>query len=262
MKPSEPHGSAIVVRELSKTFEQVGTGDSVIAIDRLSFDIADGEIVCIVGPNGCGKSTLFNILAGLERPTGGSVRVSGRDPDLDFEWFRGRLGIIFQEDRLLPWRTALENVSLGMEILGWDPERRHETAIEWLGRLGLERFPGAYPNELSGGMRQRVALARAFAINPEVLLADEAFSSLDEATAIRLRHDFMKTVRAEKATALLITHRLEEAIEIGSRVLVLGKPGRLVREIRPGSSSGDDVDELRREMRALLEEDPGQNKEK
>ncbi len=224
------------------------------AIAGLSFRIGAGERVCLVGPTGCGKSTLLRLLAGLERPTAGTVRVESRDPAADFEWFRGRLAMVFQEDRLLPWRTALDNAALGLEMLRVRRGQRLERARRWLVRLGLEDSLHAYPGQLSGGMRQRVALARAFAIEPRLVLADEAFGQLDEATAARLRCDFFETARRQGTTVLLVTHRLEEAIGSAERVLVLGRPGRLLADLDVAA----EIEEqgkggLRRRLRSLLD---------
>jgi len=151
------------VRGLRKVFRQKGSGIAVVAIERLDFTVRRGEIVAIVGKTGCGKSTFFNILMGLEQPSEGSIEIDGRTPYGDFDAFRGRIGIIFQQDRLLPWRSLLDNVTLGLEIMGLDPAERRARAERWLHRLGLDGFLRAFPNELSGGMRQRAALARAFA---------------------------------------------------------------------------------------------------
>lgn len=224
------------------------------AIAGLSFRIGSGERVCLVGPTGCGKSTLLRLLAGLERPSAGTVRVEGRDPADDFDWFRGRLAMVFQEDRLLPWRTALDNAALGLEILRLEREQRLERARQWLVRLGLEDSLEAYPGQLSGGMRQRVALARAFALEPRLVLADEAFGQLDEATAARLRGDFFETARRQGTTVLLVTHRLEEAVGSAERVLVLGRPGRLLADLNVAEEAARyGEDGLHRRLRLLLD---------
>jgi NitT/TauT family transport system ATP-binding protein len=243
---------AIEVRGLRKVFQQSGTGELVVAIEALDFDVAEGERVAIVGQTGCGKSTFLNLLIGLDRPTAGRIVVGGRTPYEDFDHFRGALAAVFQQDRLLPWRTALDNVRLPLELLGRDATEQVTRARAWLARLGLERFAGAYPHELSGGMRQRVALARAFVIEPSLLLADEAFGHLDEVTAAALRQTFVELARTEGNTAILVTHQLEEAIEIGGRILVFGRPGRLLADIdlrgcAPGSLVG-----LRADIQRML----------
>jgi NitT/TauT family transport system ATP-binding protein len=252
--PPAGAGSAdINVRRLRKIFRQKGSGVAVVAIDRLDFTVPRGEIVAIVGKTGCGKSTFFNILIGLEHPTEGSIEVDGRTPYGDFDAFRGRIGIIFQHDRLLPWRTLLDNVTLGLEIMGIDPEERRARAERWLHRLGLESFLRAFPSELSGGMRQRAALARAFAVNPEILLADEAFGHLDEVTARQIRGQFFEMVRAERKTAILITHQLEEAIEATDRMLVFGRPATLLADVPLGGCRLEDAGGLRARIQSVLE---------
>jgi NitT/TauT family transport system ATP-binding protein len=228
----------IQVRGLRKVYRQKGSGASVVAIERLDLEIARGEVVAIVGQTGCGKSTFLNILIGLERPTAGELWIDGRLPYEDFFAFRGRIAAVFQQDRLLPWRTALENVALGLEILGVPPVRRWALAEEWLERVGLGPFRDAFPNELSGGMRQRVALARAFAVDPDLIVADEAFGHLDEVTAHQIRQEFLRLVREHGKTAVLVTHQIEEALQVGERVVVFGKPATVLADLRTSEVGG------------------------
>jgi NitT/TauT family transport system ATP-binding protein len=218
--------------EVSKVFRRRDGRGDFTAVDRLSFDIAKGEIVAVLGKTGCGKSTMFNIVAGLIEPTSGEARVIGHDPFCEFEYFRGKIGIVFQNDRLMPWRSALDNVRLGLQILDSEPKQAEETARRWLARLSLSRHENDYPHALSGGMRQRVSIARAFAVDPEILLCDEPFSSLDEMTARDLRAEFVRLVRQSNKTAVFITHQINEAMEIGDRVLVFHRPARIAYETR------------------------------
>ena len=244
---------AIVVRDLHKVFYQRGTGTRVVAIERLDLTIARGEVVSIVGRTGCGKSTFLNMLLGLEAPSGGSITVDGKTPYGDFHAFKGRVGAVFQQDRLLPWRSALDNVKVGLEVLRVPAARRTAIATEWLDRLGLGGFYHAYPHELSGGMRQRVALARAFAMNVQILLADEAFGHLDEVTAAALRTAFIELARTQGNTAILVTHQLEEAIDMGGRILVFGRPGRLLADIDLRTWPAGQVGSLRGDIQHLLQ---------
>lgn len=245
----------IQVTGLRKVFRQKGSGSAVVAIERLDFAIARGEIVAVVGKTGCGKSTFFNILTGLEEPTEGRIEIGGRTPyGVDFDAFRGRIGIIFQQDRLLPWRTLLDNVTLGLEIMDIAPAQRRERALAWLDRLGLGNFLGAFPNELSGGMRQRAALSRAFALNPEILLADEAFGHLDEVTAMQIRTQFFDMVRAEGKTAIFVTHQLEEAIDTADRLLVFGRPATLLADLRLKSWPREALPGLRVRIQAMIQQ--------
>jgi NitT/TauT family transport system ATP-binding protein len=242
----------IEVDGLRKVFYQTGTGAAVVAIDRLDFRIRRGDMVAIVGQTGCGKSTFLNMLIGLDRPTEGRIVIGGRTPYDDFDHFRGVLAAVFQQDRLLPWRSALDNVRLPLELLGRDPHEQVDRARAWLHRLGLAAFERAYPHELSGGMRQRVALARAFVIEPALLLADEAFGHLDEVTSATLRKTFVELARTEGNTAVVVTHQLEEAIEMGGRILVFAKPARLLADISLATWPADRVTHLRADIQRML----------
>ena len=246
--------SDIQVRGLRKVFRQKGTGVAVVAIDRLDLTVRRGEIVAIVGKTGCGKSTFLNILIGLEAPTEGSIEIGGKTPYHDFAHFRGKISAVFQQDRLLPWRTVRDNVTLGLEILGVEAAEREAIAERWLKRLGLEGFLGAYPGELSGGMRQRVALARAFAVNPELLVADEAFGHLDEVTAVQIRQEFLDLARAEGKTGILVTHQIEEALAVSERVLVFGRPSAVLAEVRPAGLPAEDRQRLRESIQQMINE--------
>jgi ABC-type nitrate/sulfonate/bicarbonate transport system ATPase subunit len=245
---------AIEVTQLRKVFHQTGTGEPVVAIDRLDFVVPPGDMVAIVGQTGCGKSTFLNVLIGLDRPTQGRVAVGGRAPYEAFDHFRGVLAAVFQQDRLLPWRTAIDNVRLPLELLGRAPDEQLARARAWLDRLGLARFERAYPHELSGGMRQRVALARAFVVEPALLLADEAFGHLDEVTAASLRQTFIELARTDGRTAILVTHQLEEAIEMGGRILVFGRPGRVLADIDLRTRPRGAVGSLRADIQRMLQD--------
>jgi NitT/TauT family transport system ATP-binding protein len=163
---------------------------------------------------------VFDLIAGLIEPSSGTVRVLGHDSFREFAFFRGKIGIIFQNDRLMPWRTAIENVLLGLEILDAEPRQAREIARGWLARLGLTGHENDYPHALSGGMRQRVSIARAFAVDPEILLCDEPFSALDEMTARDLRSEFTRLVRQNGKTAVFVTHSINEPMQVGDRLLV------------------------------------------
>jgi len=238
MQNGEP---VIRFRDVSKIFPRPDGRGEFTAVDKLSFEIGQGEIVAVLGKTGCGKSTMFNIVAGLIEPSAGEARVVGHDPFREFDFFRGKIGIVFQGDRLMPWRTALANVLLGLQILDTEPEQAEETARQWLTRLGLSGHEHDYPHALSGGMRQRVSIARAFAVEPEILLCDEPFSSLDEMTARDLRAEFVRLVRQSNKTAVFITHQITEAMEIGDRVLVFHRPARIAFEARMDRSAGEDA---------------------
>jgi NitT/TauT family transport system ATP-binding protein len=233
----------ISFHDVSKVFHRANGRGDLLAVDKLSFEVARGEIVAVLGKTGCGKSTMFNLIAGLIEPSSGEVAVAGHNPFRDFEFFRGKLGIVFQGDRLMPWRTALANVLLGLEILDAEPKRAEAVARGWLERLGLSGHENDYPHALSGGMRQRVSIARAFAVEPELLLCDEPFSSLDEMTARDLRAEFVRLVRQNGKTAVFITHQIREAMEIGDRVLVCHRPARIAFEARMDRAAPADARE-------------------
>jgi NitT/TauT family transport system ATP-binding protein len=224
---------------VTKVFQRPDGRGDFVAVDKLSFDIGKGEIVAVLGKTGCGKSTMFNIVAGLIEPTSGQARVIGHDPFTEFDFFRGKIGIVFQGDRLMPWRSALDNVLLGLQILDCEPKQAEDTARAWLTRLGLSGHENDYPHALSGGMRQRVSIARAFAVDPEILLCDEPFSALDEMTARDLRAEFVRLVRQNHKTAIFITHQLNEAMEIGDRVLVFQRPARIAYQVRLDAGLGE-----------------------
>src|ERR1700750_1229930 len=243
----------IHVRGLRKVFRQATSGQAVVAIDRLDLTIAPKEVIAIVGQTGCGKSTFFDLMIGLEAPTEGSIHIGDKSPYSDFDYFRGKMATVFQQDRLLPWRSALDNAKLPLELIGLPEAEQRERALMWLNKLGLGSFTNAYPHELSGGMRQRVAIARAFSVPPEILLADEAFGHLDEVTAAELRETFLALARECGSTAILITHQLEEAISVGDRIVVLGKSARLLADIHVAKWDKSEYGMLREAIQATLQ---------
>jgi NitT/TauT family transport system ATP-binding protein len=240
----------VEARALGKSFRRRHSTELSTAIQSIDLTIPSGQIVAVVGKTGCGKSTFFNMLLGLEKPSAGALLLDGRSPHDNFDAFRGEIAVVFQDDRLLPWRTALSNVELGLEVLGVHAEERRASATHWLTKMGLEDYLHAYPNELSGGMRQRVSMARAFALKPKLILADEAFGHLDEITASQLRDEFVALVRDSEATAVFITHQLEEAITVPERVVGFGRPGTVLFDIRVDGLT----DTERAEIKAMIQE--------
>jgi NitT/TauT family transport system ATP-binding protein len=221
----------ISLDQVSKSFGKSGAASAYVAVDRLDLQVGKGQLVALLGKTGCGKSTIFNMIAGLTEPTSGSVSVDGRNPFREFDSFRGKIAIVFQGDRLLPWRTAVQNVELGLEMLDVPASKRRETALRWLGTLGLRGHEDDYPHALSGGMRQRVSIARAFATDADILLCDEPFSALDEMTGRSLRAEFVRLVRETHKTAVFITHSINEALEIGDRIVVLKRPANIAIDL-------------------------------
>jgi NitT/TauT family transport system ATP-binding protein len=207
-----------------------------VVVDRLSLQVETGEIVALVGQTGAGKSTVLNMIMGNFAPDAGSIDVAGHDPHRETAALRGKIGVSFQTDRLLPWRTACQNVEIGLQILGYDVAERRKRAMTWLDRVKLGDACAKYPHELSGGMRQRVSLARALATDPEIVLLDESFSQLDHVTSKTLRADFGEVMRTAGKTCVLITHRIDDAIEMADRIIVLGCPAAVIFEARPATA--------------------------
>lgn len=241
---------AISLRAVSKRY-----GD-VQAIDNLTLDVRRGEVLAILGQTGAGKSTVVHSVLGSIPVDAGEVIVAGHDPYRDRHHLRGRLAVAFQTDRLLPWRRAWENVAVGLEVMGRDAAARREIAREWLERVKIEGADEKFPHELSGGMRQRVSFARAMAVDPEIVLLDEPFNQLDEVTSQELRRDFLAVVHAARRTCVLVTHRIEEAVEMADRVLVLARGARIVSEVCVDAASRADaatLAELRARMQSAIE---------
>jgi NitT/TauT family transport system ATP-binding protein len=210
----------VAVREVSVTYES--HGQRVAALDRISLEVAAGEFLCVVGPSGSGKSTLLRILAGLLRQTAGSVHIEADRPGTPLT------AMVFQEHALLPWRTVLDNVTFGLENRGVARAAREARAREMLALVGLTRFAGQYPHQLSGGMKQRVGIARALASDPEVLLMDEPLASLDAQTRAIMQEELLRIWASLGKTVVYVTHSLEEALLLGDRVVLLtARPGRV-----------------------------------
>jgi ABC-type nitrate/sulfonate/bicarbonate transport system ATPase subunit len=226
---------------IKQKFYRAASGDNLHVLGELSFSLANGEVAALVGPSGCGKTTLLRIIAGLDRDYEGTVRL----PE------HCRLGMVFQEPRLLPWRSVEANVRLAA------PEATDPTLDALFQTLGLAAHRGHYPGELSLGLARRVALARAFAVNPDLLVLDEPFVSLDAALAQRLRSELVELVRSRPVTTLLVTHDVEEAIGLADRLLVLsGSPARIVATVpiaRPrGTHSAEEIAAIRSEIAPRL----------
>ena len=187
------------------------------AIDGVSFEAAPGQFLALVGPTGCGKSSLLNLVAGLLKPSAGTVRVGGRTLDS----VNREAAYMFQSDALLPWKTALENVALGPLLQGTPRVQAAKNAEFWLERVGLRGLGSRYPSQLSGGQRKRVAMAQALINRPPILLMDESFSALDVQTRALMENELLELWRELKATVLFVTHDLEEAIAMADRVLLL-----------------------------------------
>lgn len=204
---------------------------AVEAVSDVSLEIGEGEFLALLGPTGCGKSTLLRVIGDLTPPTRGRVEVRGQAAHAARQ--RNEFGFVFQEPALLPWRTALENVRLPLEVVGFPPERRRARCEELLQLVSLLAFKDSYPHELSGGMKQRVAIVRALAWDPSILMMDEPFSALDELTRNRLQEDLLALWAVAQKTIVFVTHNISEAVYLADRIAVMSpRPGRIT-EILP-----------------------------
>ncbi|MFA7562410.1 MAG: ABC transporter ATP-binding protein, partial [Methanoculleus sp.] len=215
--------SGVSIQNLNKAFPKED-GTATQALSGVDLEIGDTEFICLVGPSGCGKTTLLRIIAGLETATIGKVTiddrpVTGPDP---------KRGMVFQEYSLFPWRRVIDNVAFGLEMKGMGKDERREVADRYIDMVGLSQFRDAYPYELSGGMRQRVAIARALANDPDVLLMDEPFGALDAQTRNRMQKELLSLWQQTKKTIIFVTHSVDEAVYLATRIVVLSpRPGSI-----------------------------------
>lgn len=229
--------------------------ETVTALKDITFHVNEGEFLCIVGPSGCGKSTLLRMIAGLDRPSSGQIRFRG---DL-LTAPHSKISMVFQSFALLPWRTVLQNVEFGLEIQGKSKQERQSKAASLLDMVGLHGSEHLYPKQLSGGMKQRVGIARALAVDPEIILMDEAFSAIDEFTAEALRSEVSEIHKKSRKTFLLVTHNLPEAIELADRILVLSARPAKIKSIvgvdleRPRTSTDSEFITIHKDIFALLQ---------
>lgn len=235
----------ISVQDVHKEYK-VENGANVNALNGVTLDIKKNEFICVVGPSGCGKTTLLNIIAGLERYDSGNVKMHGQDiigpgPER---------GVIFQQYALFPWMTVRKNIEYGLKFIKkpvvveqqdgkegrvkttvlkkFSPEEKHQLADHYIKMVNLTGFEDSYPKALSGGMKQRVAIARGYALNPEVLLMDEPFGALDAQTRAQLQEDLLKTWEKEKKTVFFITHDVDEAVLLATKVVIMSaRPGQI-----------------------------------
>lgn len=214
------------ISNVSKAFRE--DSKNILALSGVNFNVKGSELLAVIGPSGCGKSTLLKIIAGLMKADSGFVRLRNRtilEPSK-------KMSMVFQHFALFPWLTALENVKFGLKMHGASERTQNEIARRWLREVGLRGFESEHPKELSGGMKQRVGLARALATDAEVLLMDEPFSALDAFTAHALRQDLLKIWKKSGKTIILVTHLVEEAVELADRIIVLTqRPGRVAAVI-------------------------------
>ncbi|UCE37645.1 MAG: ABC transporter ATP-binding protein [Thermoplasmata archaeon] len=249
-------GNALIkIEHLTKIFDS--DDKSVSAISNLNLTIEEGEFITLLGPSGCGKTTILRLIAGLEIPSEGIIyergeKVEGPGPNR---------GMVFQEFALFPWRTVIKNIEFGLEIQGMPKEKRREIAMHYIDLVNLEGFENAHPNELSGGMKQRVGIARALANEPDVLLMDEPFGSLDAQTRNIMQRELLGIWQKTNKTIVFVTHSVDEALYLSDRVVVLtSRPATIKKEIsidllRPRDRAGKEFAKLRHEILGEVEEE-------
>jgi NitT/TauT family transport system ATP-binding protein len=241
------------VEHLIKQFAKNGQ-DTVQTLSDISLEIENSEFICILGPSGCGKTTLLRIIAGLEHPDSGTVNIDGTLIDRPNQ----KLGMIFQDYSLYPWRTVQENIAFGLELHGVPKDRQDQIVKKYLALAGLTEFGTHYPYELSGGMRQRVAVVRALAVEPTVLLMDEPFGALDAQTRNMLQNELLDIWQKTKKTILFVTHSVDEAVFLADRIVVLTpRPGHIcdivsIDQTRPRDRTSVEFAKVRRYVLDLI----------
>jgi len=237
-----PSDVAVSLRDIRITFTD-RSGQSYTAVTDANLDVHDGEFVAIVGPTGCGKSTLLNVAAGLLTPSAGRCCIFGNE----LSGINRKAGYLFQADALMPWKTALENVSIALQVNGTPAAEARERAVEWLSRVGLSAFIGRYPHQLSGGQRKRVALAQVLILDPKILLMDEPFGPLDAQTRTIMGELLLDLWSRDRKAVMFVTHDLEEAISLADRVVVMaaGPESRIIGNFDVGLERPRDPAEVR-----------------
>lgn len=245
----------IHIENLTKVYRR--DESETVAIENFDLSIRKGELVSIVGPSGCGKTTILRMIAGLLEPTSGTITVAGHPCDRPGP----DRGMVFQDFALMPWRSVLKNVELGMEIAGVPKEERTRRAEEYIAIVGLEKFKDSRINELSGGMKQRVGIARALVNHPDVLLMDEPFGALDAQTRNLMQAELIKILDKTDQTIIFITHSVDEAVYLSDRIVVLTKRPATVKEVieipwpRPRDRASSEFTALRKHILDELEKE-------
>ena len=243
----------LTVEHITKRFVKDAT-ETVESLCDINIEVKDEEFICILGPSGCGKTTLLRIIAGLEHPDSGAVKID----DTVIDRPNQKLGMIFQDYSLYPWRTVNENIAFGLELHGVPKERQDMIVKKYITLAGLAEFGKSYPHELSGGMRQRVAVVRALAVEPMVLLMDEPFGALDAQTRNMLQNELLDIWQKTKKTILFVTHSVDEAVFLADRIVVLTqRPGRIceiipVDQERPRDRTSVEFAKIRRHVLDLI----------
>ena len=236
------HALAVELDQICIAFPEA-RGKAFVAVENVTLSVREGEFVAIVGPTGCGKSTLLNVAAGLLRPSSGRCNVGGA-PVLGVN---RQAGYLFQADALMPWKTAIENVAIGLEVRGRPRAKAREEAASWLARVGLASFHDRYPHQLSGGQRKRVGLAQVLILHPKLLLMDEPFGPLDAQTRALMGELLLDLWSADRKAVMFVTHDLEEAIALADRVVIMsaGPRARIIGDHKVPLSRPRDITESR-----------------
>ncbi|AHB01147.1 MULTISPECIES: ABC transporter ATP-binding protein [Brucella] len=242
VQSNEPHPTAIELKDVQISF-RLADGGRFDAVAESNLAVAENEFVAIVGPTGCGKSILLNAVAGLLTPASGTVEISGQR----LQGLNRKAGYLFQQDALMPWKTVLENVAIGLEIAGTPKAKAREQAREWLNKVGLGTFGDRYPHMLSGGQRKRVGLAQVLIRNPKYLLMDEPFGPLDAQTRVIMGDLLLDLWSQDKKAVMFVTHDLEEAIALADRVVIMsaGPRARIMAEYRIPLARPREISEIR-----------------
>ncbi|NDL57517.1 ABC transporter ATP-binding protein [Phytoactinopolyspora mesophila] len=219
--------STLEINNLHKEFVDSYTGESVVAVGDVTFSVEQGEFISVLGPSGCGKTTVLNIVAGFDKQTSGTVHVAGKPVDGPSP----ERGVVFQSFALFPWKTVMGNVLFGLRMRGVPRHEREPIAQQYLELVGLEGFERKFPHELSGGMQQRLGVARVLANEPEVMLMDEPFASVDAQTRRKLQEELTGIFETKRPTVFFVTHDVDEAVFLADKVVVLGARPSQVREI-------------------------------
>jgi sulfonate transport system ATP-binding protein len=240
--PSGLRASAVRLADVTVSF-RLADRATYTAVERASLTVADGEFVAIVGPTGCGKSTLLNVAAGLLAPSGGTAAIYGKP----LAGLNAQAGYLFQADALFPWKTALDNVAIGLEVAAVEPMTARERARKWLTRVGLGGFAGRYPHMLSGGQRKRVGLAQVLIRDPKILLMDEPFGPLDAQTRQIMGNLLLDLWSADRKAVMFVTHDLEEAIALSDRVVIMsaGPAARIIGDFPVTLPRPRDISEIK-----------------
>ena len=246
---------------LCKCFNNGKTTGTLHVLNDIHYGVPEGRFVSIVGPSGCGKTTLLRVIAGLEKPTAGKLLLDGRIISHDVD----RIGLVFQAYALFPWRTTLQNIELGLEIMDVPKKERRTGAMEYIRSFGLGGFEDRYPHELSGGMQQRVAIARTLITEPKVVLMDEPFGSLDSQTRNNLQAFLLGQWQKKKVTIIFVTHNVDEAVFLSDEVLIFSKrPARIaarfeVTASRPRDRTSPDCNKVRKMILEVLQTQRNEN---